>query len=504
MKEYLAPGVYVEEVDSCSHIAGVSAEAAGFVGLAERGPVGGLPVRVSHYNEFRRIFGGYLPESQLEDYRFLAYAVESFFLNGGAYCYISRVVPKDARPASCVLGGGQLKLTAKSPGAWGNKVEVNITPSSQSRVDIIICRSDSDVAESYSGVSFHANDADYIGNRLKSSNFVTIETNMDSKEIVAEGLSAYESAVEIYSVTLSGGSDGSTDGIDAGVFLGTEMGAGKHTGLQAFLDNTEVSILAIPGITDLDVQLGLIDHCGNADYRFAILDLPKGKNSESEVKAQRDRFDSPNAAIYHPWIQIFDSLLKKKCSIPPSGAIAGIYTRCARQHGIHKAPANEIVHGCIGLECLYSKGDQDRLNPMGVNLIRLFPGEGFRVWGARTCSSDGVWRYINVRRLLLFLEASIREGTTWVRFEPNDQNMWGRVTSAIETFLTNMWRGGALTGTSPGEAFFVKADLSTMTLDDVRNKRFVCLIGVAVVKPAEFITFRIMHKTNELSTNLTE
>jgi uncharacterized protein len=178
-------------------------------------------------------------------------------------------------------------------------------------------------------------------------------------------------------------------------------------------------------------------------------------------------------------------------TLPPGGYVAGIYARSDTERGVHKAPANEVVLGASDVEFQISKGEQDVLNPKGVNVIRSFPGRGIRVWGARTLSSNSLWKYINVRRLFIFIEASVEKGTQWVVFEPNDDRLWARVRATINQFLTGVWRSGALMGTTPEEAFFVKCDRSTMTQDDIDNGRLVCVIGIAPVKPAEFVVFRI-------------
>ena len=173
------------------------------------------------------------------------------------------------------------------------------------------------------------------------------------------------------------------------------------------------------------------------------------------------------------------------------------YSRSDQSRGVHKAPANEVVRGVTGLDCQYNTGEQDILNPKGVNLIRTFTGQGIRVWGARTASSNGLWKYINVRRLFIFLEQSIKSGTNWVVFEPNDEQLWARVARTIDAFLTRVWRDGALMGNSPQEAFYINIGRSTMTQDDIDNGRLICVIGVAPVKPAEFVIFRITQKTSE-------
>ena len=280
-------------------------------------------------------------------------------------------------------------------------------------------------------------------------------------------------------------------------YIGSDDGPGKRTGIQSFLENDQVSLMAVPGNVDPNVQLALVAHCENLKSRFAVLDMPKDSAKVGDVLKHRDMFDSDYAAMYHPWLESFDALDKKNNFFPPSASVLGIYSRTDNERGVFKAPANETVRGVVGLSCLYGKGEQDILNPKGVNLIRNFTGQGIRVWGARTSSSNAMWKYVNVRRLFIFLEESIRANTNWVVFEPNDEALWNRVKRTIDVFLTGVWRTGALMGSTPGEAFFVDIGRSTMSADDIANGRLVCVIGVAPVKPAEFVIFRITQKTTE-------
>jgi phage tail sheath protein FI len=294
---------------------------------------------------------------------------------------------------------------------------------------------------------------------------------------------------------LAGGTDGSVSGIAASDFIGEDRGPGRRTGIQAFIDNDVVSIMAIPGVTDANVQLSLVAHCENLGSRFAILDIPREKTKVADVMTHRNLFDSSYCALYNPWLSVFDPLDKRNIFVPPSGTIAGIYSRSDSTRGVQKAPANEVLRGVVGLDVQYNKGEQDILNPAGVNLIRSFTGQGIRVWGARTASSNTLWKYVNVRRLFIFLEESIKGGTNWVVFEPNNEQLWARVQRTIDAFLTRIWRDGALMGSSAGEAFYIDIGRSTMTQDDIDNGRLICVIGVAPVKPAEFVVFRITQKT---------
>lgn len=297
------------------------------------------------------------------------------------------------------------------------------------------------------------------------------------------------------SIALSNGSDGTISGLNASDFKGEDKGPGKRSGIKAFKDIDQVNIIAVPGITDANVQMAIVAHCENLKDRFAVLDVPENSQSVSDVQAHRNIFDTSYAALYHPWLKVYDPLEKRETFIPPSGSVMGIFSRSDKERGVHKAPANEKVRAAIDLKYLLNTGEQDILNPMGVNLIRAFPGRGIRVWGARTLSSNTLWKYINVRRLFLYIEESIEEGTQWVVFEPNNEKLWARVRASITEFLTRVWKDGALMGTKAEEAFFVKCDRSTMTQNDIDNGRLICVIGVSPTKPAEFVIFRIAQWT---------
>lgn len=293
-------------------------------------------------------------------------------------------------------------------------------------------------------------------------------------------------------VLLGSGSDGTAPALDD--YKGVDGGAGKRTGIQALTDIDQVSIVAVPGITDNYVQNALINHCELLMDRFAILDPPPN-SSLSDIQSHRSYYDTKYAAIYYPLITVRDPLTKTDIHIPPSGHMAGIYARSDIERGVHKAPANEVIRGITRLEQIINKGEQDILNPKPnhINVLRDFRsrGRGYRVWGARCLTSDPDWKYINVRRLFIFVEESIEEGTQWVVFEPNDEPTWARVRRSVSNFLYNVWRDGALQGQKPEHAFFVKCDRTTMTQTDIDNGKLIMEIGIAPVKPAEFVIFRI-------------
>ena len=572
MAEYLSPGVYVEEFNQGGRpIEGVSTSTAGFIGMAERGAIKGIPQLVTSFADFKRKFGGYLSKLEYGDFSYLPICIEQFFINGGARCFVMRVAPGDAKVASNEGSTKScLSVSAKNPGIWGNKVRIEIGESSKAKTQILDIKDDSligkiykvksvagfnegdivvfnngkdtitnkiktvqddsigfeidfdidvidqkllptktittseinivvrfdDIVETYDNISFNVAASNFIEKKLTKSEIISVKFT-GTNEIVKPFDMVAGETTDAFVITLAGGTNGSISSTDASVYIGVDNGPSTRSGIQAFLENSQVSIMAVPGITDPNVQLTLVAHCENLGSRFAVLDMPRDSKKVSDVMTHRSILDSNYAAFYHPWIEVFDPLDKRSSMIPPSATIKGIYARSDSERGVQKAPANEVVRGCTGLDTLYNKGEQDILNPQGVNLIRIFPGQGIRVWGARTASSDGSWKYINVRRLFIFIEESIKANTNWAVFEPNDEQLWAKVKRSMEVFLSNLWRNGALAGSTVDEALFVDIGRSTMTQDDIDNGRLICIIGVAPVKPAEFIIFRITQKVNE-------
>ena len=275
----------------------------------------------------------------------------------------------------------------------------------------------------------------------------------------------------------------------------------NRTGLNSLRNIEEISIVACPGRTTVVIQNALINHCELMRYRFAVLDGPRPpQDTLSDVQTQRQQFDTKYAALYHPWVLIPDPYPVNLSQIadypiPPSGHIVGIYARTDIERGVHKAPANEVVRGITGLQRLLAKEQHDILNPypVNINVIRDFRdnNRGIRVYGGRVITSDSDWKYVNVRRLVIFIEASIDRGLQWVVFEPNAEPLWARVRRSISNFLTLVWRNGGLEGTKVEEAYFVKCDRTTMTQTDIDGGRLIVVVGVAPVKPAEFVIVRI-------------
>jgi len=261
--------------------------------------------------------------------------------------------------------------------------------------------------------------------------------------------------------------------------------------LASLASISEISIVAAPGSTEFGpeanaIQSLVIAHAeAPGAHRFAILDIPKGR-TPGDASAYRKLFESHAAGFFYPWVVTAPGL-----PLPASGFVCGILARTDIERGVSTSPANAEVRSAAGLERDITKAEQDVLNPDGVNCLRRFEGRGIVVWGARTASSDPEWKYVNIRRYFTYLERSIGAGTQWAVFEPNDEPLWSRVREAIAAFLANEWRHGALAGRKPEEAFFVRCDRTTMTRNDIDNGRLVCLVGVALIKPAEFVIFRI-------------
>ena len=300
-----------------------------------------------------------------------------------------------------------------------------------------------------------------------------------------------------WNVLLTGGTDG--DFPLPADFVGNDGGPGLRTGLAALIDAHEISIIGAPGICDQQTQAALITQCETLLYRFAILDPAPtstgGAPGMAAIQLQRDQYDTHYAAIYYPRIVVSDPLTNNPLAIAPSGHMAGIYAKTDVTRGVWKAPANIVINGILSLETKLSKGDQDILNPEpnNINCLRDFTaqGRGLRVYGARCITSDQEWKYINVRRLFIFLEASLDEGTQWAVFEPNDQRLWDRLIQSVSSFLTTIWQEGGLMGAKAEQAFFVKCGYDTMSSDDIENGRLIMLVGVAPVFPAEFVIIRI-------------
>ncbi|MBE0480415.1 MAG: phage tail sheath family protein [Dehalococcoidia bacterium] len=503
--QYLSPGVYVEEVDKGSKpIEGVGTSVAGFVGFAAKGPVN-YPTFIANWSQFVQVFGGFIPGG------FLAHAVYGYFHNGGGSCYVTRLpggdsgeeaapsVDQVALPSGAQPSIESLVVSALEPG----KVTVEVTKPegegvSEDQFNLKVVRGSAE--EVFENLTFK---------RGKGARNVIDVVNRESKLVrVMEKEAALSSLERVpvagtYNLVPAATTAVTTQTVTPDLLVGD---ASERSGVNGLELADDVTMVICPDLMALYqagkiskegvkiIQTAMLDHCTNMKDRFAILDCLPGM-SPQEVKdwvVNEAGYDSKYGAIYYPWIKVANPLGNGEgIFVPPSGHMAGVYARTDTTRGVHKAPANEIVQGAIGLEMQITKSEQDSLNPSGINCIRAFPGRGIRVWGARTLSSDGSWRYINVRRLFNFIEKSIAVGTQWVVFEPNDMNLWSRIRRDIKAFLKRVWLDGALFGATPEEAFYVKCDSELNSIEIRDAGQVIIEIGLAPVKPAEFVIFRI-------------
>ncbi|MBQ0826634.1 phage tail sheath family protein [Streptomyces tagetis] len=606
MPEYLAPGVFVEEVSfRAKSIEGVPTSTTGLAGMTRYGPVhyqGGPlstePRLVTSFVEFERLYGKLEPLGDRVPY--LAHAVRAFFLNGGQRLYVSRVynpgdgtgVAKTDVVVNSPAGtASTVTWCARWPGSMGN-VFVEVRPVRSRNVALPApsgapaalranrVRNGSLVEVAPAGATlpdrktpldmdklrtvevdsagrqtFHRANGD-MDPLTATDQLVLVELEVtvlvdpdrtdratglgchtDHRRWIGKILDLHDpedDAAVVWlkadrpnpiglAVALTNGTDTErnvrgrfelTGGLDgrlptAEMFKGEEAdlddATRKATGLAALAEIDDIAIVALPDAADLDddeqsrlaVQY-LIAHAeAPGAYRIAIVDGPKSA-SMNKIRSFRGQFDSSYAALYHPWIETLDpnespeqGSLPGKLLLPPSGFVAGIYARSDITRGVHKAPANEVVLGLTRFEANINTGRQQVLNPEGINALRFFPGRGNRVWGARTLSSDPEWKYVNVRRFFILLEHSIDKATQWAVFEPNGPDLWQKIVRAVEDFLDLQWRNGALLGATRAQAYFVRCDRTTMTQNDLDNGRLICLVGVAPVRPAEFVIFRI-------------
>jgi phage tail sheath protein FI len=517
MPEYLAPGVFIEEVEIGPRpVEGVPTSTAALLGETERGPT--RPRLVTSFDGFRRHFGDIVPGAP----NHLVYAVNGFFENGGQRAYICRIAGKDAETAvlSDPAGAGTLDLKAAGAGEWGNRVHVKVVDSTTKtgnppvpvgfRLQIAYWqkpgaypdpfvagpppRPKPTLVEDFDDLVWDdPKSPDFYAKRLKgNSSLVTID---DPDPQPLQGLPA--APLTPLATPGPGPADGTPP--DLPEFEGNAINLDERTGLSALdLDEyREVALVAAPGITSVPILQSVITHCENNKFRFAVVDSAKALGDPSSIDPRTTLADTEYAAFYYPWIQTADLLNGAPRLVAPSGHVLGLYARTDIERGVWKAPANDVLRGVFGLEYPIDTGSQQVLNPRGVNAIRQFPGRGIRVWGSRTLSSNSLWKYVPVRRLFIFLERSIYEGTQWVVFEPNDERLWQRVKDTIRLFLRTQWRNGAMMGLTEDEAFTIACDRSTMTQDDILNGRLVCRIGIAPVRPAEFVIFQFSQNTAE-------
>ncbi|GGN04511.1 phage tail sheath subtilisin-like domain-containing protein [Streptomyces fuscichromogenes] len=515
MPSYLSPGVYVEEVASGSRpIEGVGTSVAAFVGLAPTGPLN-EPTLVTNWTQYVAAFG------EFTDGYYLAHSVYGFFNNGGSAAYVVRVggtaegaegevkspaaLRGSAAPAALPAGEakqlGTFTVSAIASGDLSVEVADPEGEGPAERFKLVV-KDGGKTAETFD-VTAKKGGRNYVVTQVKErSRLITVTEAAPAAQLARPD----NQTVALVAPTPAPAS--APPVADAGShpgpaeYLGDSADRTGFGGLEAV---DEVSMVAVPdlmaayqrGAIDLEqvkaVQLGLIAHCELMGDRVAVIDPPPSLNAR-QIRVWRQEtagYDSKYAALYYPWIKTFDPSSGQSRLIPPSGHVAGVWARNDAERGVHKAPANEVIRGAVDLELQITRGEQDLLNPIGVNCIRAFPGRGIRIWGARTLSSDPAWRYLNIRRYFNYLEESILIGTQWVVFEPNDHNLWARIRRNISAFLVNEWRSGALFGQRPEEAYYVKCDEETNPPESVDVGRVICEIGIAPVKPAEFVIFRL-------------
>lgn len=488
-----SPGVYIQSVDSGSRpIEGVGTAVAAFVGFASKGP--SEPTLVTSWSQYTASFGESFAGG------LLTHAVYGFFLNGGSACYVVRIGGDGAAPApapEAMLGSFRVVAKELPEGESGDiRVEVSELPQAEGEQPAeerfaIRVKRDGKVEETF---EFPA----------KSGKGTLATAVRQSKLIKIEEVGTELAKLETQAVVLKAPPPPPVlpAKVTPDVYIGNEV---KRTGFSGLAEVDAVTMVAMPDLLGAfergaitadevkSVQGQLIAHCEKMKDRMAILDAPPGLTADGLQKWHKDLgLHSMWATLYHPWIKVFEPQ-KGMRFIPPSGHIAGVWARSDANRGVHKAPANEVIHGAIALESQLTQAEQNLINPIGVNCIRVMPGRGIRVWGARTLAdaSEKQWQYLNVRRLFNYLQESILEGTQWVVFEPNDDALWARIRRTIAAFLVMEWRRGALFGLTPDEAFYVKCDRDTNPAENIEKGLVVCEIGVAPVKPAEFVVFRL-------------
>ncbi|GAB4114142.1 MAG: phage tail sheath family protein [Roseiflexaceae bacterium] len=509
MPEYLSPGVYIEEVNSGPRpIEAVGTAMAAFVGFAPSGPIN-KPVLVTNWTQYVENFGSIDESGRRSPHMpgaFLSHAVYGYFLNGGSRCYVTRVPTggKDDKPAATQIPTKASKaipsLTVTPRGTPERDIQVEIAPAAAGaggeaapEGTFTVKIKSGDTEETFENVTFAKKGGKNVVETINQGSKLVTVAEAQSTGSVADRApevgnylikTAPTTAIQVKSNTLIGD-------------------VSERSGIEGMEIAEDVTMVCCPdlmsayiaGAIDRDgvkaVQLAMIAHCERMADRMAILD-PIPDLTPQQVKVWREKetnYDSKFAALYYPWILI-NGPDGKPLAVPPCGHIAGIYARSDNERGVHKAPANEVIRGALNPVTEITKGEQDTLNPNGVNCIRTFTGRGIRVWGARTLSSDPAWRYINVRRLFNYVEKSIERGTQWVVFEPNDPDLWARVRRDVGAFLTGVWRDGMLFGRTPDEAFYVKCD-EELNPADVRDRgQLIIEVGMAPVKPAEFVIFR--------------
>lgn len=513
MPTYTAPGVYVEEIPSSQKVLTAAPTAVtAFVGFTASAPSdpddphGLAPRLVTSWSQFESLYGGFVEGAVLP------LAVYGYFLNGGSLAYIVRVPNAEpsgeparlALPAADRALGLPLVVESVEPDA-DLSVVVESTDAPEDlegptpfNLSVLV---DGDVVETFSDLTFGGpRDVATIVNETSTKVKVAVEIAEDvdilqQLELLKPGTYPLEKVAPV------------PVAVTPRKIAGSEA---ARTGINGLALAEDVTIVAVPdlvtaatredGSLDLGmwkaVQTALIAHCEQHSNRMALLDPPPGLTPQQMRDWRSDvaQYDSGFAALYYPWIKVDNptgSNGTAEILIPPSGHVAGVWARTDESRGVWKAPANDTIRGVLDVERSITQNEQSILNPIGINAIRPFGTRGIRIWGARTLSSDTDWRYLNVRRLFNMVESTILEGTQWAVFEPNDVSLWEGVKRTLTGFLHGLWQDGALFGSTPEQAFFVRCDETTNPPESIDAGKLVVEVGLAPVKPAEFVIFRV-------------
>lgn len=508
---YVTPGVYVEWLDANpQHIELGRTDVAGFVGIAQRGPVQ-TPVKIESTRQFLTTFGEQIPHG------YLAYAVAGFFENGGRTCWVVRVADPTqavaARVRLFIAGRHPFVLEAASPGVWGNAVVLE-AQWGRDRITHVIARTSDQRVQ-----TIELDRIDEVPRPIGVRTNLLGVADIDLPELVPDLIvrvaadnplvPSQELSALTRSTRLAGGTDGLAS-VTPDHFTGDPDREGVW-GVAALERVDGVSFVAVPDLMagqdpktpavafrgfDLgrvqDAQIAVINSCMRRRDRMAILDMPP--LSREQVLKYKDPWPSTSfAAFYHPWVVVDDPLRLRANvrAIPPSGHVAGMYARTDRRRGVHKPPANELLEGVFDLREMLDDRAHGDLNEGAINAIRAIPGRGVLVLGARTCDADFRWRYVNVRRLFTMIEEALDEQMQWLTFEPNNPRLWREIDRAVRGFLERLYRLGMLDGETSEKAYVVRCDESTNSPWDTEEGRVTCVIGIQPPYPAEFVVVRI-------------
>ena len=505
MGAFTYPGVYIEEISSGQHtITGVATSIAAFVGWTSRGLVG-TPTMVESWSEYEARFGGFIPGN------YLGYAVYQFFANGGSQAYIVRLIDSaTAATASSDIGG--LQLYANSPGGWGNTTFVAIpqatTSGSVSTFNLQVRNANGQVLESYTNLSTSSTDPRFAVTVIDNdSNYITFTPPGGPPVTTLAG------PVTVTAATALNAGTGPVTGNDGTVLVANT--AGFHTALAGangyqLLANVPIfNILCVPGENDAGQVPTMVDFC-HTHRAFMIVDSAQTSTVTNLASGPVDSANTAytlsnpsNAAFYFPWVEAPDPAAAFRPALfPPSGYVAGVYASTDADRGVWKAPAGigATLSGSLGLQTVLNDIQNGQLNPVGVNCLRQFPVYGNVVWGARTMDGSDArgseWKYIPIRRLAMFLESSLYQGTQWVVFEPNSEPLWGQIRLSVGTFMQQLFLKGAFAGTTPQQAYFVKCDGENNPDASIALGIVNITVGFAPLNPAEFVVIQITQMLN--------